>query len=571
MKLENFGKWTGIVNKIRKVSMDNKLPTYIVGGFVRDLVLGRTPKDLDVMVDAEEGGMKLAQLLYKEYKTIEPVLFPRFGTAKIIIDGEDVEFVAPRKEFYEEDNRKPKTEKGELWDDAMRRDFSVNALFLNLENNEILDLTGNGINDLNNKILRVTDEKNPDIIMINDPLRIMRLFRQASQLDFSIDKNTYDAVIRNASKITTISKERVQEELNKILLTEKPSIALELLKQSGVLKYISPELDKLGETEEENEKHTKNVWLHTLKVVDYTPKNLNLRLAALLHDIGKPDTMSKIYEVTCPKCSKQKEYTFYKVPNIGIVCDNCSNNMIFNSEKELKEAFPNYEIHFYYHENIGSEISRKILNELKYSSDIIKEVTTIIKYHTKGNSYKESPEGLEEEIFKLKKMISSIPSETDEQKEQRKILNEQLEQLRAKSGWTDSAVRSFHMETDPYTENLIELTKADNTTRYEDLRQKRIQNVERLRQRIKQLNEKMQISTIKSPLSGFELINLYPNKKEPINWITLTKNFLMNEVLEGRLNPNDKEKAVEILKNKNIDEITKANAIVNKVALSWRE
>ncbi len=526
MKIENYGRWEGVVKKIREVSIANNLNTYIVGGFVRDLLLKREPKDLDVMVDAEGGGMKLAQLISKQFDIMEPVLFPRFGTAKLVIDDEDVEFVAPRKEFYEENNRKPTVERGDLYADAMRRDFSVNALFINLRDNEILDLTGHGISDLKSRILRVTDESNPDVIMINDPLRMLRLVRQSSQLDFAIDPETYEAVKRNADKLNTISKERVQEELNKILMTDKPSKALMLFKDSGLLKYVSPELDSLDSTEEEATKSTKNVWLHTIKVVDNAPRNLAVRLGALLHDIGKPDTKSKTYSVTCDTCSTPFDYIYKYEPEVGYVCQNCSNKKVFKNESELMKAFPKYDVHFLGHENVGANKASKFLHSLRYSDDMIKEVKSLVNQHMRGHFYADS--------------------------------------------WTDSAVRRYNRETHPYTDNILELTKADVTSKHVHKKLEHDELIEKLRNRMKVLNEQMESSKIDSPLNGLEIMEMFENRKAG-NWIQKIKEYLLNEVIEGRLSQEDKEGARKLVQNLPKDFLDKTSVEQSNIILSSRE
>jgi len=509
MKIDNYGNWTPIVDKIRTVANKYNLKTYIVGGFVRDLLLGRKPKDLDMMVEGEGGGMKLAELIHQEIGGHAPVLFPRFGTAKLTIDDQDVEFVAPRKEFYEEDNRKPKTEVGDLWDDAMRRDFSVNALFININNNEVIDLTGHGLEDLQNHILRVTDTKNPDVIMTQDPLRMLRLIRQSSQLNFSIDPDTYDAVKRNAAKINTISKERVQEELNKMLLTDKPSRALLLLRDSGLMNYVLPDLSALEGTEEEGANDSKNVWSHTLQVVDNSPKNLVVRLAALFHDMGKPATKSRTYSVSCPKCSEKVEYTYKTQPNIGIVCTNgtCGGNRSFKTEKELMEAFPRYDVHFYDHERVGADKATKVLRELRYSDDIITAVKALITHHMKGHAYSED--------------------------------------------WTDSAVRRYDRETNPHTNELLDLTEADVTSKHPEKRKKNTERIQKLRERIKLLNEQAESAKMQSPLDGNDLMAIYNRK--PGVWLSKVKNYLLNEVIEGRLQQDDKEGAKRMLENVDID------------------
>jgi putative nucleotidyltransferase with HDIG domain len=518
----DYGKWEPIVEKLRQSANKHNLNVYIVGGFVRDLLIGRAPKDLDVMVDAEEGGIKLAEAMAKDLGLGEPVIFPRFGTAKLTVDGEEVEFVAPRKEIYEEDNRKPTTVKGNLWDG---RDFSVNALFIDLRNNEVVDLTGNGIKDIEEGVLRVADPENPDVIMTADPLRMLRLIRQASQLNFSIDPATFNAVKDNAQKISTISKERVQEELNKMLMTDKPSRSLTLLKDAGLLDYILTDLGNLEGTEDDGPADSKNVWSHTLQVVDNAPKNLVVRLAALFHDVGKPATKSRTYKVTCPKCADPVEYVYKTQPNVGITCQNgtCDGNLNFDTEKELYEAFPKYDVHFYDHERVGATTATKVLRDLRYSDDIIKEVNSLITHHMKGHAYSDD--------------------------------------------WTDSAVRRYRFDTDPYTENLMDLTQSDVTSKNPEKRKKNRERINRLRERMRILDEQEQIAKIQSPLNGNELMQMFPDKK-PGEWLKKIKDMLLNEVLDGNLKQNDKEGARRLLQGVDPDRLA---SLEENIKLSWRE
>ncbi len=530
MKINDFGsRWNNIINKIKTVANENGLHVYIVGGFVRDLLLQKNPKDLDLMVSGlENGGIKLGELVHAKYPNISSMTSDAgksFGVSKLHLDGEEIDLVCPRKEIYQENNRKPQVSNATLAEDAKRRDFSVNALFIDLNNNEIMDLTGNGLRDLKDGILRVADPENPDIIMTQDPLRMLRLIRQASQLNFSIDPATYDSVKRNAAKITTISKERIQEELNKMLMTDKPSRALSLLKQAGLLDYILTDLNSLKKTEEEGGTGTKDVWAHTLQVVDNAPKNLVVRLAALFHDIGKPETKSRTYIVTCPKCAEKIDYIFKTQPEIGIKCQNgsCGGNLSFKTESDLYNAFPNYEIHFYDHEKAGALRASKALRDLRYSDDIIQEVMALITHHMKAHGFNDD--------------------------------------------WTESAVRRYQFETQPYTQNLLDLTKSDITTKHPDRRQRRIDQIEKLRERIRLLNEKEELAKIQSPLDGNELMQMYPGRK-PGEWLKKIKNYLLNEVIEGRLAQGDKSGATRLLQNIDIDKLASDNSIIK---LSWRD
>ena len=522
MKISEFGEWKPIIDNIRSVAIKNGLNAYIVGGFVRDLLIGRSPKDLDIMVDGEGAGMKLAELIHQTFGGHEPVLFPRFGTAKLTMGGKDVEFVAPRKEIYEAGSRKPVVERGNLFDDAIRRDFTVNALFIDLRNYEILDYTGHGLEDLKNKVLRVADPRNPDIIMTNDPLRMLRLVRQSSQLGFSVDESTYDAVKRNVDTLSTISKERVQEEFSKILLTDKPSKALLLLKDSGLLRKISPHLDALQNVEEEASKESKDVWGHTLQVLDNSPKNLTTRLAALFHDIAKPETKSKDFQVECDKCQEKFSYIRKGDEDIKIKCPSCGYEQTFATEGDLKKRHPEYAIHFLQHEAVGSAIVKRILRELRYSDEIIEKVSKLVKFHMRPHFY--SP---------------------DE--------------------WTDSSVRRLKRDYGNDFDELIDLVKSDITTKYPEKKKRELDRLEHLRQRTKTLDEQMESTKIESPLDGRELMQMYPERKAG-PWISAVKNFLLNEVIEGRLAQEDKEGSKRLLENMNIDNIKEAS-----IKLSFRQ
>jgi len=528
MNITDFGQWNDIVRKIRDVANKNNLHAYIVGGFVRDLLLGRSPKDLDLMVEGDGGGIKLGELVHAKYPETSSMTSEAgksFGVSKLHLDGHEIDLVAPRKEVYEIDNRKPQVAAATVEEDAKRRDFSVNALFIDLNTGDVVDYTGNGLNDLKSKTLRVANPENPDQTMKDDPLRMLRLFRQASQLNFSIDPTTYDAVKRNAEKINTISKERVQEELNKMLVTDKPSRALTLLKDSGILKHIIPDLDSLEGTEEEDATDSKNVWTHTLQVMDNTPKNLTTRLAALFHDVGKPATKSRTYKVTCPQCSEPINYTYKSQPDVGIVCENgtCGENLKFQTEKELIQAFPKYDVHFFDHEKVSASKATKVLRGLRYSDDIIKEVNTLITHHMQAHAY------------------------SDE--------------------WTDSAVRRYDREAHPYTQNLLDLTQSDITSKHPEKLRRGIDKVNRLRKRIEELNKQMESAKIYSPLDGNELMQMFPDKKAG-EWLKNIKNFLLNEVIEGRLAQDDKEGAKRLLQTIDIEKLASDNSVVK---LSWRE
>ncbi len=286
-----------LTHKIFKVVSDSSsslnLETYVIGGYVRDFLLKRNlKKDIDFVTIGS--GISLAKEVAKNLPENPKVsIFKNFGTAMLKADGIDIEFVGARKESYDRGSRKPTVENGTLKDDQNRRDFTINALAISLikENyGQLLD-PFNGIEDLENKIIRTPLD--PDVTYSDDPLRMLRAIRFASQLDFTIEQKSLDAITRNKERIKIISNERVTEELHKILLCKKPSVGFGLLQKTGLLPLILPELTALeGIDEIEGQRHKDNFW-HTLEVVDNIASatdDLWLRWAALLHDIGKAPT-----------------------------------------------------------------------------------------------------------------------------------------------------------------------------------------------------------------------------------------------------------------------------------------
>ncbi|WP_225901995.1 CCA tRNA nucleotidyltransferase [Zobellia barbeyronii] len=266
---------------------------YVIGGFVRDYLLERgTHKDIDIV--AIGSGIELAKKVASLLKGKPKVsVFKNFGTAMLRHDDIELEFVGARKESYHRDSRKPVVEDGTLSDDQNRRDFTINALAISLNSSnygELLD-PFDGVSDLDNKIIRTPLE--PGITYSDDPLRMMRAIRFATQLNFTIEEASLQAITDNKDRITIISKERIVDELNKILESSVPSLGFSLLHKTGLLPYILPELVALQGIEEiEGQRHKDNFW-HTLEVVDNiseTTDNLWLRWAALLHDIGKAPT-----------------------------------------------------------------------------------------------------------------------------------------------------------------------------------------------------------------------------------------------------------------------------------------
>lgn len=284
---------------ISKVAQENNQTVYIVGGYVRDLLMQRkAPTDIDFVT--EQSGIELAKAVGKKLGDLKVSVFKTYGTAMIKYQDLDLEFVGARKESYSEDSRKPAVETGTLEDDQKRRDFTVNALAISLNEENFGELIDpfSGREDMQNKILRTPLE--PAQTYSDDPLRMMRAIRFASVLHFEIEKNSLEAIKQEAERIKIVSMERIMVEFNKIMLSEKPSVGLKLMEETTLLEKIIPELTALKGIEEvEGQTHKDNFW-HTLEVVDNISKNTDnlwLRWAALLHDIGKAPTKKFVEKI----------------------------------------------------------------------------------------------------------------------------------------------------------------------------------------------------------------------------------------------------------------------------------
>ncbi|MDR0723967.1 MAG: CCA tRNA nucleotidyltransferase [Endomicrobium sp.] len=343
-------KYKSIIDKITVTASEYNFDAYIVGGFVRDIILNRQPKDLDIMVclkekaskdDKKFAGINFSKILSKKYNLSSPVVFEKFGTAKLFIDDQEVEFVMPRKEYYNLESRNPDTEVTSLQQDALRRDFTINALFLKLGNNRVLDFTTNGISDIEKRIIRVADTQNAHIIFNQDPLRILRAVRQHLQLGFAIDKSTYNAMKLSAKRIKIVSFERIRDEIDKILIEENPSEAFLMRDDLGILQEILPEVAVLKNVKQPDNYHVDDVFVHSLKVLDRTKNDIVIRTSALLHDVGKAVT--------------------------------------FKNE--------NGKIFFHGHDIESATIARIVLKRFKYSKDFIQKVVSIVTNHMYPKMY----------------------------------------------------------------------------------------------------------------------------------------------------------------------------------------
>jgi poly(A) polymerase len=276
---------------VSKYIQENNLEAFVVGGFVRDLLLDRQSKDIDIVVVGD--GTFVAQEVAKILRVKTVSLFKTYGTAHFKYKDLDIEFVGARKESYEYNSRKPYTEKGTLKDDQFRRDFTINALALDLSPNEFGSLVDpfNGLEDLRNGIIRTPLE--PEVTFSDDPLRMLRAIRFATRLNFKIESKCLEAIKKQSSRLEIISRERISDELNKIILTETPSRGFKLLNATHLLHQFFPEMIALQGIETIHGKSHKDNFLHTLEVLDNlaeNSENLWLRWAAILHDIAKPPT-----------------------------------------------------------------------------------------------------------------------------------------------------------------------------------------------------------------------------------------------------------------------------------------
>ena len=325
---------------------------YLAGGAVRDMQLGKDPKDLDVVVTGGiDAGMEFAKWATQYMRNFRegsnPVLFPTYGTAKFTLNGivhngidlsdVDIEAVATRKEKYSSGSRKPEVSAGDLADDVNRRDFTTNSLLKDLTNGEILDLTGMGKADITAGIIRTP--LNPDIIFSEDPLRMLRAVRFAFKYDWTLPMFMIRALKKNASQLQNISNERIRDELDKILVTGSPDRAIKLLRITGLLNYIIPEF-KSAYKMTQNVHHKHDVFTHTLEVLKKTKPVLVQRLMALFHDIGKTVTRS--------------------VTPTGV--------------------------HFYGHEDSGAIMAKDIMARLKYPNELADAVSLGVQNHMRLKS-----------------------------------------------------------------------------------------------------------------------------------------------------------------------------------------
>lgn len=431
---------------------------YVVGGMLRDQVLG-LPADDDLDLVVEGDALELAALLHRAgIASHRPVLYPRFRTAMLTVSGTRVELASARAETYDPATRKPAVRPATLREDALRRDFTINTLLKRIHGGEMLDPTGLALQDLQAGLIRTP--LNPEETFRDDPLRMLRAARFAARFGFTIEPRTSEAMKALAYRLSlfvgdrpVVSAERIRDELERMIVHPGASRGLRILMEADLLAQFLPELSAMKGVEQ-NAWHIHDVWDHTLAALDALPSDapLILRLGVLLHDVGKPVTRTE-------------------------------------DEKG---------IHFFGHAAVGAEMTREILYRLRFSTDVIRAVSDLVRLHMRVGEYKPN--------------------------------------------WTDGAVRRLIRDTQPYLEMLIALARADIAAMSPDAP---VVDLDELRKRMDHVNAQMDAARIRSPLSGAEIMRILDIRSGPE--VGLAKQFLLNEVLDGRLDPGDAESATKAL------------------------
>lgn len=442
-----------VFQEVQKVSRELGMPAYLVGGYVRDFIIKRPTKDIDIVVvgSGPDFASRLASHLGKGARLS---LFKNFGTANLKWKDLEIEFVGARKESYQRHTRKPIVEDGTLEDDLSRRDFTINALAVSLNKDDYGTIVDNfgGLDDIKRCLLRTPLD--PGITFSDDPLRMMRAIRFASQLNFKLSEETYNAIIANKDRLQIVSQERITDELNKIILSPVPSVGFKLLEETGILEMIFPELVTLkGVKTVDNRSHKDNFY-HTLQVLDNLSRHsedLWLRWAAILHDIGKPASQ---------RYSPQEGWTFHG------------------------------------HEVIGARMVPKIFRKLKLPmNEKMKFVEKLVLLHLR-------PIALTNEV-------------------------------------SDSAIRRIIVDAGDDIEDLLQLCRADITSKNMEKVKRYLQRFDDVWEKIKEVEEKDRLRNWKPPITGeiiMETFGISPSRN-----VGMLKEAVKEAILNGDIANNFEE------------------------------
>ena len=419
---------------------------YLVGGAVRDGILGIETIDFDFTTNASpEDSLEL--LGSKGYKTTE--IGKAFGTIETKIQEFSLHITTYREDTYDKDSRKPEVEATrDLDKDLSRRDFTINALAYDINKNEIID-PYRGLKDLSEGIIRTPDS--PNISFSDDPLRMLRACRFISTHGFTPNNEVFEAIAKNLERIQIVSTERIRDEFTKLLIGENPSLGIKAFVESGLSQLVMPELDEL-KIEVDPNHHHKDVYEHTMVVVDRVSPTLVSRMSALLHDIGKPKT----------------------------------------------KGIENGKVHFRHHEVVGAKMSKKILKRLKYDNETIKKVSLLVENHLRPHTFK--------------------------------------------MGWTDSAVRRYIIDAGGLLEELNDLVRADITTKNKAKYEEINKYLDEMEERIKEVAEKEELSKLRPPISGDEIMDMFDLEPGP------SVGVIMKALYEQRINDGEvsKEEAIKL-------------------------
>ena len=424
----------------------NGFQIYLVGGAVRDGILGIETKDFDFTTDASsEDSIKM--LNKNDYKTTE--IGRAFGTIETTVGDYSIHITTYREDKYNKDSRKPEIKtSGELETDLRRRDFTVNAIAYDINNSEIIDPHG-GLKDLSEGLIRTPDTA--DISFSDDPLRMLRACRFVSTHGFTPNNELFKAISKNVERIEIVSTERIRDEFTKLLTGKEPSLGLKAFVESGLSELIMPELNEL-KIEVDPKHHHKDVYEHTMVVLDRVSPTLISRMSALLHDIGKPKT----------------------------------------------KGIENGKVHFRHHEVVGAKMSKKILKRLKYDNETIKKVSLLVENHLRPHTFK--------------------------------------------MGWTDSAVRRYIIDAGGLLEELNDLVRADITTKNKAKYEEINKYLDEMEERIKEVAEKEELSKLRPPISGDEIMDMFDLEPGP------SVGVIMKALYEQRINDGEvsKEEAIKL-------------------------